>query len=68
MAASKTRTSVEKLSGSLSLIQQKVHGGSNRNEKVNSVLEVIKGIVERTHLRALNAAIDAARAGEQVSR
>ncbi|MDP1932341.1 MAG: methyl-accepting chemotaxis protein [Gammaproteobacteria bacterium] len=64
-AVSRTRASVEKLSGSLSSIQEKVHDMRNHNEKVNSVLEVIKGIAEQTNLLALNAAIEAARAGEQ---
>ena len=64
-AVSSTRASVEKLSGSLSTIQQKVHDMRDHNEKVHSVLEVIRGIAEQTNLLALNAAIEAARAGEQ---
>lgn len=64
-AVSSTRSSVEKLSGSLTSIQQKVHDMRDHNEKVHSVLEVIEGIAEQTNLLALNAAIEAARAGEQ---
>jgi len=45
---------------SVTIEQLEQHSG-----QINSVMDVIKGIAEQTNLLALNAAIEAARAGEQ---
>ena len=52
---------VTKLTAGALVIQELADNASN----VSSVLDVIRGIAEQTNLLALNAAIEAARAGEQ---
>lgn len=56
---------IEHLSSNLLTSEQVVHELAKDSETIGSVLDVIRGIAEQTNLLALNAAIEAARAGEQ---
>ncbi len=56
---------VSNLMGEINQAAEQVNSLSEQSKKINSVLSVIGGIAEQTNLLALNAAIEAARAGEQ---
>ncbi len=56
---------IESLSGSINKVSDVVAKLSLESESIGTVLDVIRSIAEQTNLLALNAAIEAARAGEQ---
>ncbi len=58
-------TSVNSLLQEITVMESDIHNMSENSEKIASVLTVIGDIAEQTNLLALNAAIEAARAGEQ---
>ena len=60
-----TKAGIHQLRDEVVSSTEKITELSERTNEVGSVLEVITGIAEQTNLLALNAAIEAARAGEQ---
>jgi len=56
---------IEHLSGTIGQAVDVMHSLSSESTQIGGVLEVISSIAEQTNLLALNAAIEAARAGEQ---
>ncbi|MFG0604512.1 methyl-accepting chemotaxis protein [Vibrio mimicus] len=56
---------IKNLVGDIESVKQRIVDLNNQTIQVSSILGVIKGIAEQTNLLALNAAIEAARAGEQ---
>ena len=57
--------SIEGIAGEVENAGNVIQSLAKESEQIGSVLDVIKGIAEQTNLLALNAAIEAARAGEQ---
>lgn len=60
-----TVTSINTLAGEVERANDVIRKLQSDSEEIGSVLDVIRGIAEQTNLLALNAAIEAARAGEQ---
>lgn len=56
---------IKNLVGDIDHVREKISTLNQQTEEVSSILDVIKGVAEQTNLLALNAAIEAARAGEQ---
>ncbi|MBB1468334.1 methyl-accepting chemotaxis protein [Pseudoalteromonas sp. SG41-5] len=61
----KTIQAIETLSKNIEIVSQVTADLAQESNNIGSVLDVIRGIAEQTNLLALNAAIEAARAGEQ---
>ncbi len=61
---SQTITTIEQLSNDIAASAQAVNQVEERVERIGSVVTTIQSISEQTNLLALNAAIEAARAGE----
>lgn len=60
-----SRDTVTRLTEQIRSTAQKISTLKQNSENIGSVMEVIRSIAEQTNLLALNAAIEAARAGEQ---
>ncbi|HHJ14101.1 MAG TPA: methyl-accepting chemotaxis protein [Gammaproteobacteria bacterium] len=60
-----TIASINTLAGEVEKAAETIQQLEHDSENIGSVLDVIRGISEQTNLLALNAAIEAARAGEQ---
>lgn len=60
-----TMGQIESLSRDINAASEVIDKLQQETDNIGSVLDVIRGIAEQTNLLALNAAIEAARAGEQ---
>jgi len=62
---SATIEQIESLSTNINEVSRVISNLAAETDNIGAVLDVIRGIAEQTNLLALNAAIEAARAGEQ---
>ena len=59
-----TSASIEEITVAMQDVEDKTHKVSLQSEDIKNVINIIKDIADQTNLLALNAAIEAARAGE----
>jgi len=64
-AMEEASTSLEQIAGALGSTAQVINALGQRSEEIGGIVGVITSIADQTNLLALNAAIEAARAGEQ---
>jgi methyl-accepting chemotaxis protein len=64
-AMTDTSKAIEKMASEVTDAAEVINQLEENSESIGSVLDVIRGIADQTNLLALNAAIEAARAGEQ---
>lgn len=60
-----TASSIKRLAGEVEMAANSILKVEDDSAEISKILDVIKSIAEQTNLLALNAAIEAARAGEQ---
>ena len=58
-------TEMENIAQSVNHVAEKIHGLEEYSRQISGIAEAIREIADQTNLLALNAAIEAARAGEQ---
>lgn len=59
------KVAITTLAASITKTSELIRGLEKNSDSIGTILDVIRGIAEQTNLLALNAAIEAARAGEQ---
>ena len=61
----KSYQSIDNLAGEINRLSERITSLHESSKNITNVVDVIKSVAEQTNLLALNAAIEAARAGEQ---
>lgn len=61
----KTMQAINLMASEVERVTETINSLEKQGEQISTIAEVIRGIAEQTNLLALNAAIEAARAGEQ---